>query len=206
MKNFENLRYSNPVGWHPAYPDYKLLFYNSIQVSQVIGALQVIHENFLSQFDTIVEIGTYNGGLSSWVYDLKKPEAKFVSYDIDPVINNSNRIDIDFRIGDCFEEKTKNEIIELIKTEGSSLLLCDGGDKNREFNVFTEHMKDGDHIMLHDFLVTEEQFSSLQQYWQWPYGNESDLPSVTDTIAKFNLKKDEKYDDFLSTFWGCYIK
>jgi len=110
----DKVKYTNVVNWHSSHPYYRLNYYNGVQVSQVLGIYLLFNKDWLSQFDNVIEIGSYNGGLSSYIFDNLKPGANFVSYDIDPSINQTNRDDIDFRIEDCFSEKGQKEIIELI--------------------------------------------------------------------------------------------
>ncbi len=207
-KGFTDLQKSPPTGWHPSHPNYCLLYYKRIEVSQVIGALQVINENFLNQFETIVEIGSYFGGLSLWINDHKKESTTFVSYDIDANLNQAvkNGHVLDFRIADCFSDDGKKEIINFINLPGKCLLICDGGNKNEEFNVFSKYLKQDDVIMLHDFSTDEDIFKQLGNYWQWPYGNESQYAAIEDSIEKNDLKQIDNFDDFLSTFWGVYVK
>jgi hypothetical protein len=207
-KGFEHLAQSMPTGWHSSHPDYKLLFYKGVEVSQVTGALQVLNEEFFSQFDTIIEIGSYFGGLSLWINDHKRPDTKFISYDIDPSINRvaAAGIPIDFRIKDCFSEEGKKEIIDLIQLKGKTLLVCDGGAKNEEFKLFSKYLKYDDVIILHDFLTDDATFKRLGNFWQWPYGGESQYTSIESAIIENNLDRISNYEDFVSTFWGAFVK
>ena len=152
------IQFSEITNWHNSHPFYRLNYYNGIQISQVLGIYLFFNKDFLSNFDNIVEIGSYNGGLSSYIFDTKKESASFVSYDIEPKINTAaqNRPDIDFRIGDCFEEKYYNEIVELIKKSGRTLLICDGGNKTKEFNEFSKYLKKDDIVILHDYKQDEQ--------------------------------------------------
>jgi hypothetical protein len=51
------------------------------------------------------------------------------------VVNEFKRTDINFVIGDCFDETIFKEIADGIQQEGKTLLICDGGFKTREFKV-----------------------------------------------------------------------
>lgn len=207
-KGFEHLAQSQPTGWHQSHPDYKLLFYKGVEVSQVPGALQVLSEAFFSQFDTIVEIGSYFGGLSSWIDDHKRPDTKFISYDIDASINRVSAAGttIDFRIKDCFSDEGRNEIIDLIQLKGKTLLVCDGGAKNEEFKLFSKYLKYDDVIILHDFLTDEATFTYLGNFWQWPYGGESQYAAIEQSIIDNDLEQLSNYNDFVSVFWGAFVK
>lgn len=205
---FDYLKQSAPTNWHSSHPNYRLLYYKDIEVSQVVGALQLLNADFFAQFDTIVEIGSYFGGLSLWINDHKKEESVFVSYDIDPSLNvaSKNDYNIDFRIEDCFSEKGKNEIIEFIKRSGKTLLICDGGNKNKEFIEFSQHLKENDVIMLHDFLFDAEYFKLVGEHWQWPYGPESDFETIKNAVVENKLYYYPNFQDFVSVYWGIFVK
>lgn len=203
----EKIDFTQVTNWHTSHPYYRLNYYNEIQISQVLGIYLLFNKDFLSNFDNIVEIGSYNGGLSSYLYDQKKDSSLFVSYDIAPEINTAaaQRKDIDFRIGDCFETKTYNEIVSLIKRPGRTLMICDGGHKTKEFNEFSKYLKKDDIIILHDFKKDIESWNTATEYWQWPYGFETSYEEIKDAIVANKL---EEYDGSRFNFfiWGAYIK
>ena len=201
--------FTHPTGWHDSHPYYRLNFYKQVQISQVAGIYLLFNKDWLSKFDNIVEIGSYNGGLSSYIFDNRKENASFVSYDIDPTINmvtnDQGRTDIDFRIGDCFEESVFNEIAELISKEGRTLLICDGGNKTREFNDFAQYLKKGDIVILHDYADDEVEFKEYTDYWQWPYEADT-LPDLISLAIKENNLEPYKYEQFKFLLWASYIK
>lgn len=207
----EKIAFTQITGWHNSHPYYRLNIYDGIQISQVLGIYLAFNKDWLSKFDNIVEIGTYNGGLSSYIYDSRKEGAFFVSYDIEPKINQAllekGRTDIDFRIGDCFEERHFNDIANSIKRPGRTLMICDGGNKTEEFNRFSEYLKPGDIIILHDYKDEshEDLFMESKAYWQWPYMFECSYDSIKDAVSKNGLEKCE-YNKFLFYMWGCFIK
>ena len=162
----DKVTYSGVTNWHQSHPYYRLNYYNKVQISQVLGIYLLFNKDFLSQYDNVVEIGSYNGGLSSYIFDNLKEGASFASFDIDSSINESNRKDIDFRIKDCFSKEGQKEIIELIQQPGKTLLICDGGDKNKEFNTFSKYLKTDDIIILHDYKSDETHFEEVAEFWQ----------------------------------------
>jgi len=203
----DKIQFSQITNWHASHPYYRLNYYNDINISQVLGVYLAFNKDYLSNYDNIIEIGSYNGGLSSYIFDSKKEGALFVSYDILPEINDAAkyRKDIDFRIGDCFEEKYKNEIVELINRPGKTLLICDGGHKTKEFNLFSKYLKSGDVIVLHDYKQTDESWKSMCEYWQWPYGNEMCYEEIKDAISENGLEE-FRNKEFNFFAWGSYIK
>lgn len=110
----------------------------------------------------IIELGTGCGGFSVFLalycIFLGK-EWKLYTFD------NGNRLEehcqsamlklgASFFNTDIFGEEATKEIIELIQAEGTTILLCDNGNKRREFNLFSKYLKSGDYIFAHD-LTTE---------------------------------------------------
>ena len=195
--------------WHKSHPFYRINGYRGIQVSQSFGLYFVMNPDFLKMFDTIIEIGTYNGGLTLYVKDNSKPETKVVSYDIDGSINHAKKhipnIGIDFRVEDSFAEDTFKDIVEMIQSEGKCLVLCDGGDKPKEFNTFSKYLKSGDHIMCHDYCKTPEIWDFATTFWQWPYATDTNYDDIKDTIEREGLEE-YKHDAFAFVFWGSYRK
>jgi len=152
-----------------------------------------------------LRLNIYNGGLTSWLYDNKNPNAMVVSYDIDGSINHTKRTDIDFRVEDCFEEKSFNEIISYIQRPGKTLFVCDGGDKPKEFSIFSEYLKSGDVIIAHDYAKNPEYWKFVTNYWQWPYESDTNYDSIRDAIIKNGLEpyRDDEFNFYL---WTSYIK
>lgn len=201
------IQFSEITNWHKSHPFYRLNFYNGIQISQVLGIYLFFNRDFLNNFDNIIEIGSYNGGLSSYIFDMKKETASFVSYDIDPSINTAakERNDIDFRIGDCFEEKVYDEIKSLIQQEKRTLMICDGGNKTKEFNEFSKYLKKDDVIILHDYKQDDASWQVATEYWQWPYGHETEWDVIKDAVNQNSL---EEFNNKNANFfiWGSFIK
>jgi hypothetical protein len=201
----QKIEFSKLTLWYETHPFYRLNFYNKVQVSQCAGIFLVFSPDYIKQFDTIIEIGTYNGGLTSWFADNKKENTKIVSFDIDGTINTTGRTDIDFRVESCFDNKTFLDIIDMIQSEGKVLVICDGGDKEKEFNVFSEYLKSGDVIMAHDYRENDEEWKTKTNFWQWPYASDTSFENIKDAIEKNNLSP-YKYDECKFVFWASYIK
>lgn len=201
------IQFSEITNWHKSHPYYRLNYYSGIQISQVLGIYLLFNKDFLNQFENIVEIGSYNGGLSSYIFDTKNSNAFFVSYDIDPKINSAknNRSDIDFRIGNCFENEYFNEIVSYIQKPGKTLMICDGGDKTKEFNEFSKYLKSGDVIILHDYKHNEDIWKLATEYWQWPYGYETQYSEIKEAIELNGL---EEFNNNIFNFfvWGAFVK
>jgi hypothetical protein len=206
IKTISNkIQFSEITGWHNSHPYLRLNIYNGVQMSQVLGVYLPLNPDYISTFDNIIEIGTYNGGLTSWLYDNKNPNAKVVSYDIDGTINHTNRTDIDFRVEDCFAEKPFNDIIEMIQNSGRTLVVCDGGDKPKEFNAFSKYLKPNDVIIAHDYSTSTEEWKQYTEYWQWPYEADTTYDLIKNAVEENGLEP-YKQEQFNFCLWASYIK
>ncbi len=59
---------------------------------------------------------------------------------------------------------------EYIEKEGCTLVMCDGGNKPREFGTLSKYLKKGDVIMGHDY-------SQNPNNWPWSEITSADIPS-----------------------------
>lgn len=197
--------FSEITNWHQSHPYLRLNYYDRIQMSQCLGIYVGLNPDYLATFSNIIEIGTYNGGLTSWLKDNMNPNGKLISFDIDGSINTTNRTDIHFRVQDCFEPEAFNEIIQLIRNEGRTLVVCDGGDKPKEFNTFSEYLKSGDVIIAHDYAESDNEWIEKTNYWQWPYEYDTTPQSIEEGIKQNNLEP-YKYEEMKFLLWASYIK
>jgi hypothetical protein len=159
----------------------------------------------LPDFDLIIEIGFHRGALSQWLYTNKNPQTKLYCYDVvsdEKQINNEN---INFIIGDCFNDEVILSIQNLINESGKSLILCDGGSKNNEFNLYSQFLKSDDVIMCHDYSHSNEDFELVVQQLGWGHISESDYASISNSVTNNNLIP-YKYDNFKNVLWGSFIK
>ena len=182
------------------------VLFEGIHVAQT-EKIQLYFEDLVNKFDRIIEIGTYNGGLTLYIHRNKKEEIELISYDINESFNQVPKSNnIDFRIGDCFSEQTKTEIINLISDNTKKvLLLCDGGKKNEEFNLFSKFLKKDDVIMLHDYMHSVEDYKDITTNLGWNYASESSYDKISNAVIRNGLTE-YHYDDFKSVLWGAFIK
>lgn len=158
----------------------------------------------------IIELGTFHGGLSVFlgIYCFMK-NIPFITYDIQPFVNSINNVKqlfktlkVDYRlknINDCHDEITSE-----IKKPGLTLLLCDGGDKVNEFNVFSDYIKPGDVIMAHDYAHDDKTFNDKikNKLWNWHEIKYSQI----ETACNRNNLKDFMREDFENAVWVCKRK
>lgn len=165
------------------------------QANQVPTAFLVL-EDFLSKkndIKRIIEIGTAFGGttiffgLHSW-----KNKGKTYTFD-NNVRQESSWFDLAKLLGiefiklDVFSEEGINKIKELIQLDGITLLFCDGGNKQQEFNTFAPFLKSGDIIMAHD------------------YRYEISLKSIESVLASLDFYFQEEFDLFKTRIL-CMVK
>lgn len=171
------------------------------QTPKIVDAFTPI----LSDFDTIIEIGFHKGALSLWLHKNKKESTKLVCYDISFAPKEVHTEEIDFRQGDCFDEKIVNEIKDFITNGGKTLVLCDGGAKEREFHLYSQFLKSGDVIMCHDYAHTQEEFSQIGSSLNWNCAPESRFDNIKSSVESNGLDP-YQYDTFKNVLWGSFIK
>ena len=127
------------------------------------------------------------------------------SFDIEespfPNVNEILDKNSHFIRGDIF--LLKDFINDLISKPGRVLVLCDNGEKIREFNEFSKSLKTQDVIMCHDFYESRADFENdLNRTWDWC---EITLPDIQDSINSYNLCQIcSEY--FGLAHWGCFIR
>mgnify|MGYP003646616649 CR=1 FL=1 len=170
--------------------------YKGQKTLQVVGVEKAFEalakENKEEPFQRIIEIGTDYGGLTNLLADHSISEGiDIYTYDINPNRFVSHNDKIKFFNTDVF--LIEDEIAELIGSKGKTLLLCDGGNKRKEFEVFHKYLKSGDVIMAHDYAPDDKTFKEkyLNKIWSWhefkdEYADFKNLkPYMQDVFANF---------------------
>jgi len=180
----------------------KTSYHRSAQSEYVVNFFPKI----LKEFELIIEIGTFTGAFTFWLSQNISEKCRIVSYDINPDYCEIKNIEkTDLRIADCFETQTIYEICDLIKNSGRTLFLCDGGDKELEFRLFSRYLKKNDVIMLHDYSHSDEDYSMIKNKINWPTNSESHYKNISRYLDELKLSP-FMYDDFKSVLWGSFIK
>lgn len=152
------------------------------------------------KFDNVVEIGTAFGGLYLFLCEKSvEYNYNFVSFDIVDRIQNENLKGR--KILNVFSDQS----VDIIKTDissGKTLILCDGGNKIKEFNYFSELLKPGDYIMAHDYAESIEYFNENinNVYWNWCEIKDIDISKSLEKLKKYNDV------DFVKCAWLCCEK
>lgn len=196
--------------------------YKNLAISQHPGIQETFTKMFLSvKPSRILEMGTSQGGLTLMIRDIldenNLKNTDLITYDIyDPVylkyiINENNKL-ISTKIETVFcqyyksfkDEETKLLLQNYIRQDGVTIVLCDGGNKSSEFNLFSELIKNNDVIMAHDYAPNTEYFEQYMKnkIWNWHEIQDSD---IIESCQKYGLVPYMR-EEFLSVAWACFKK
>lgn len=150
----------------------------------------------------IIEFGTGAGGLSIFIGIWAKINgANFRTYDSSDQRYYGelfNALKIEYICYDIFHHV--DEIFSHIQQPGVTLVLCDNGDKHRELQTFSQGLKIGDFIMMHDYAKNQDVFTQkiTPHYWDWHESSEqialdAGLVPVYEKLLEYGA-------------WGCFRK
>ena len=187
--------------------------YKGWGAQQNFNAFEVFH-NFIRDVKPkrILEIGTSLGGFTcflKYACDRMNIPCDILTYDIHykSWYKDLSDMGIDVRIKNVFLENytvVENEVIDFIKSEGPTVVLCDGGDKIREFNLLSNYLKNGDFILAHDYAENSEIFKEqiFGKIWNWHEIKDSDIKESSERNDLEIYNKEE----FESVVWTCRVK
>lgn len=177
------------------------------------NAYQIFYD-FISEVKPvrILEIGTALGGFTEFlkiITDELGLNTKILSYDISerPWYNQMIEKGIDVRVENIFNEDwsgVKQEVVDFVQENGTTIVLCDGGWKIGEFKIFSKLIKNGDYILAHDYSISKEIYESeiKDKIWNWCEITESD---IEESVIENNLKSYNQ-DKFSQAVWVCKVK
>ena len=182
------------------------------------------HESVGSVFDKLIkqikpkrilEIGTAEGGLTLMLKDLLNDNGLNNSiirtYDILEQTNlkNKNVDGIEIITKSPFnypysDLEYPDEIKEFVQSEGTTLVLCDGGFKINEFILISQFLKVGDVIMAHDYAHDSDVFKKEieNKIWNWHEIQYSDISNA----CEINNLESYMLDEFKQVVWVCKMK
>ena len=208
--DYKNLTFDEELcKWKTDFSEIKnnnaFLHYKNVLLGQTPNIIAHF-SSIIKDFDCIIEIGYHRGGLSLWLNDNRVNDCDLYCFDI----SDENRIvsdneKINFIVLDCLLSETILKIKNLIQKSGKTLVLCDGGNKELEFEIYSKFLKNNDVIMLHDYSHDNDDYIKLSQLQNWASLPESKFDNIKHTIFKNNLEP-YLYDNFKSVFWGSFIK
>jgi cephalosporin hydroxylase len=187
--------------------------YDGWAAQQNPNTFEVFH-NFIGNVKPkrILEVGTALGGLTRFIKytcDILDLDCHVLSYDI---IDHSwyqelKDSGIDMRIENIFNgdySEVKQEVIDFIQQEGTTIILCDGGSKIHEFKLLSNYVKSGDFIMAHDYAENREVFENqiYLKVWNWHEISDSD---IRQSCEENNLEIFDK-ETFENVAWTCRKK
>lgn len=192
------------------------MIYKGFTAQQHRDAIDIFYD-FLADIRParVLEIGTACGGLILAIRDhldaLGLSDSPIISYDITSREYYPELISrgIDIRIENIFTNSYTSLIDETfvkqyIQSPGVTLILCDGGYKQGEFAIFSKLLKDGDFIMAHDYVDTQENFKDnfLDKVWNWC---EIEEKHITGVCKLYNLQSYNQ-EAFSKVVWVCKKK
>lgn len=173
-----------------------------------------IFYDFISEIKPkrILEIGTALGGFTQFLNIITKElglDTKILTYDVisHPWYQEIIDSGIDLRVENIFShdfKSCKQEVIDFIRQEGLTLVLCDGGWKIGEFNLLSDYIKTGDFIMAHDYSYDDMVYKNeiYNKIWNWCEITEKDIKecSLRNDLIPYNQ------EIFSKCVWVCKIK
>ena len=187
--------------------------YKNHACQQTHNAFNVFYE-FLKDVrpSNILEIGTALGGFTMVIkgfIDELGLKCNILTYDVHEHAWYSNMRDegVDVRVENVFKEGYKEvdmSVVDYIKRDGTTIVLCDGGSKIGEFNILSDYLKLGDYILAHDYAVTVEFFNENinKKVWNWCEITQQNIENACDRNS-LSLYKEEIFN---SVAWTCRTK
>jgi cephalosporin hydroxylase len=192
--------------------------YEGISVQQHTDIFTVFPD-FLSKVQPkrILEIGTAAGGFTLFLrHTLDKiglNQTFIKTFEIHPSATHESlkafpeTIDL---VYDNLFNKSYNELIkpesvkDFIQQDGTTLVICDGGNKVTEFNTLSPFLKSGDYIMAHDYSASRDYFNDhiINRIWDWLEIMDSDIQQSCDAYELQPFMQQE----LQSVVWVCRRK
>lgn len=201
------------------------------QVQDIFNTLDEFYDSIHSEFNKnyiIIEIGTYFGGFTKILSDsaLGRNSNGIYTFDIEDLILNKRQSMIEFdhiklpekkvseslkencenvyfNLGDVFSFATMSKIANLCKNN-KLIIFCDGGNKPKEVNFFSQFLKVGDFIFAHDYSLDKDYFEQNinNKIWYWLETTNADIKDACDF---YNLETFME-DKFNKCVWTCRRK
>jgi len=151
----------------------------------------------------ILELGTANGGLTHILRSL----TDIPILTIDKEINfNWDRVNnyADILTGDFYDSLFQHKhILPYINQLGTTLVLCDGYEKVKQYNVFVKFIKPNDVIAVHDYFPTKEYFKKEIEgkTWNWCMITDDDMYT-----SNLKYKMENIHTNINDIFWASKVK
>jgi hypothetical protein len=199
-------------------------YYKTVGVAQHMGVINAFLNLFqLVKPERVIEIGTSAGGLTLIMRDLlnllKLHATELYTYDIPADYYDRSVLDkkiagginIKSYLHNIFNAdfsdlnlENKPNLVSLVQSAGPTIVVCDGGHKPQEFNIFADLIKPGDVVMAHDYAPNPQVFE--MQYkgkiWEWMEVQDRDIEAA---IARNKLVP-LLPEIFNNVAWTCHVK
>lgn len=151
----------------------------------------------------ILELGTANGGLT---YLLRS----ITSMDILTVDKDTTYLDrrvynyADILTGDFYDTAFQHKhILPYINQKGTTLILCDGFEKVKQYNTYVKFIKTNDVIAVHDYFKTRDYYEKeiKGKTWNWCMITDEDMQA-----SNSKYKMENNYTKINDIFWVSKIK
>jgi hypothetical protein len=187
--------------------------YGGWGAQQNYNSFRVFHDFLMkTKPKRILEIGTSIGGFTSFLKytsDRLGINCDILSYDINELgwYDEIRLMGITLKIENVFDSnysEVKQEVIDFIQSEGTTIVLCDGGNKIGEFNLLSKYIKNGDYILAHDYAPNVDIFNQHIKgvIWNWHEIQDSD---IIDSCIENGLSP-YMTSDFNKVVWVCKQK
>lgn len=178
-----------------------------VEMAQNSVAIPTFDEFFsrIGPVARVIEIGTSKGGLSIFLaLYCQSVGAEFTTIDVSSGPKYAGilkKLGARRIVGNVFDTRYAFDICGQIIGEGVTVLLCDGGNKVREFNEFAQSLKPGDFILAHDFADSRKTWVK-DEHWKCC---EIELSDIATAVEAFKLERYMK-DEFTRAAWCCFRK
>lgn len=185
--------------------DYYPFFYKGRRAEQNPHIFEFLNElSHVTDAKKIFELGFRNGGFTSILNDHRISRwANIYAYDIEHPQVEPDLHKVTFYYGDIFKqiERIGSSIADPL---GQSIVFCDGGNKNLEFNMLAPYLKKGDIILTHDYAPNKQVFDDeyLGKRWDWfeSWDGEQTKTILNEGLVPFCMEAANE------AVWSCRIK
>lgn len=185
--------------------------FRKLPMSQKKGVCRVFKRFFEAEkFDRLVELGTGNGTFT-WFLATQAGKYGFEvhSFDKRTAKRAVVRAEVESVGGKLYVAdvlaKPHPTVVELLG-EGRVLLLCDNGNKIKEWHLYSPYLKESDVIMAHDYFSGEKGTGAAKKHridiWRSIEITDQDIQAVN---TKYNLQPFWA-EEFGSIAWVSRIK
>lgn len=177
---------------------------HSSQSIHALDCFQFLFGHFAP--DRIVELGTGTGHFTCWLARTL-PRTMIYTFDNevrlrwDPAL--ATPPNVCRNVASIWDEQAA--IASLIGEPGvRTLLLCDNGDKIREFRTFAPYVREGNVVMVHDYWPTRADFAKEAKGRLWNSCEIADA-DVAETLVNCGFVPFHSHR-LRAAIWGCWIR